>query len=135
MVHQVIIHVIGAQPVQLLAEIAVQRRTVADQILRQLGRNVNLVTDVVAFQDLPQGGLAAGIDVSGVIIIDSCPVGGQQLFFCFFNVDAASFSGKAHTPVAQDAQVVSVFVFSVLHMWSPVCIPVACLSVEQLILD
>ena len=51
MMHEIIIHVIRAQPAQLLVEIAIQCRTIPDQILGQLGGKPDLFADVVAFED------------------------------------------------------------------------------------
>ena len=116
MVHQVIIHIVGTQPVQFLVKVAVQRRSVSDQILWKLGRDVDLLTDVIALEYLPHGGLAARVDIRGVIVIDPGLIGGQQFLLGLVDVDAAAFFGKAHAAIAQNAQVVSSSVFSVLHL-------------------
>ena len=115
MVHQIIVDIIGAQAVQFFVKIAVQRRVIPDQVLRQFGRDVNLLPDMVPREDFSHGSLAPRIDVSRIIIIDPGAVSGHQLFLCFLQINAGALSGKAHAAVAQNAQIVSVSVFPVLH--------------------
>ena len=115
MMHQIIVDIIGAQTAQFLVKIAVQRRVISDQVLRQLGRDVDFLPDMVPLEDFPHSSLAPRIDVSRIIIIDPGAVSGHQLFLCFLQINAGALSGKAHAAVAQNAQIVSVSVFPVLH--------------------
>ena len=121
MMHQVVVHIVRAQTAQFLAKIAVQGRMVPDQILRQLGRDIDLLPDMVPLEDFPHGSLAARIDIGCVKIIDPGAVSSHQLFLCFVQINAGAFSGKAHTAVAQNAQIFSLSVFPVLHR-TPPCI-------------
>ena len=118
-VHQVVVDVVRAQTAQLLAEIAVQSRPVPDQVLGQLGGQVHLLPDAVSLEDLAHGGLAAGIDVGGVKVVDPGAVGGQQLPLRLLDIHAGALSGKAHAAVAKNAQFVAFSVLPVLHHYPP----------------
>ena len=118
MVHQIIIHVGGAQAGQLLIEIFVQAAAVFDHVLGELCSNIDLVTDVIALEDLPDRGFAPRIDVGSIKIIDSGAVGRHQLLFCFFEIDPVSFSGKAHAAETKHRKSVSIFIISVEHSFS-----------------
>jgi len=75
--HQVVVHVVRAQTAQLLLKIGLHAVRPLDQIVGQFGGDVYLVADAVPFQDLAQGGLAAGVDIGRVKIVDAAPVGFQ----------------------------------------------------------
>ena len=117
-VHQVVVDIVRAQALELLLEDPVRGRYALDHVLGQLGGHVDLLPDAVALQDLPQGGLAAGIDIGGVVVIDAAPVGGHQLPLGLVQVDAGPLPGKSHATVAQDGQFPSGSILSVLHRHS-----------------
>ena len=71
MMHQVIIDVGGPKAGQFLVKILVQSAPVFDHVLGQLGRDIDLVTDLIPLENLPDGGFASGINISGVVVIDA----------------------------------------------------------------
>ena len=119
MVHQIIIHVIRAQPRQFLFEILFHRLPAAAEILRQFRGDPDLVAHVIALEDLAHRRLAVAVHVGGVVIVDPGMERCQDLLFRFIDIDLIALLRKAHAAEAQDGKIVSVSVFSVLHQRSP----------------
>ena len=111
--HEIIIHIVRAQADQFLIKILVQPAPVADHVLGKLGRDIDLVPDVIALEDLPDRGLAPRIDISGIEIIHAGPVGRHDLLLRFLQIDVVSLFGETHTAEAQHRQLISIFIFSV----------------------
>ena len=95
-VHQVVIHMIGAQALQFFIEELIQRVPAADEVMGQLGGDVHLMAQVVFLQNLPQGGLTTGVDVGGVKVIDARLNSAEDLPLRFGHVNAPGLAGKAH---------------------------------------
>ena len=115
LVHQVVVDVAGLEPPELFVEIPVDGIPLLDQVLRQFGRNADLVADAVAGDDLPERGFAARVDVRRVVIVHASAEGGHDLLLRLFDVDGAAFPAETHAPVAQDGERVSVFIVPILH--------------------
>ncbi len=118
-VHQIQIDIVRLQTFFLLVKIPVDRLRILDQIVRQLGRNADLLPTVIAREDRAERLLAAAVDIRRVEIIhagfDRC----HDFAFRLVNVDPVSFFVEAHASVAEHRHFRSVFQFSVLHMNTP----------------
>ena len=117
--HQIVIDISRPQTGQLFFKIFVQRRTAADHELRQLCRDIDLLPDVAALEDLSEGSLAPRIDVSGVKIVHAGFISRHDLFLRFVYVNSVPFSRKAHAAVSQNRKPISVLIVPVLHHFSP----------------
>ena len=116
--HQIVIHIVGAQPAQLFVKIAIQCCPVSNQVLGELGCKIYLFPDMISFKNFPHSCFTSGVDVGRVIIINSCAISGKKLLFGLSHVNAAALFGKAHTAVTQNAQIISFSIFPVLHLIS-----------------
>ena len=114
-VHEVIIHIIRLQPGKLLQEQFLHAADAADHIMRQLGGDVHVLPDAVPGQDGAQQRLAAGIDIGGVIVIDTGAEGGHDLLLRLVNIQGGTLPGKAHAAESEHGQAVSVLILPVLH--------------------
>ena len=114
-VHEVVVHVVGAQAAQLLIEVLVQALPGLDEVVGQLGGDVHLVPQAVALQNGAQGGLTAGVDIGGIEVVDPGLDGGKQLLLRLVQIHAPRLLGKAHAPVAQHGHGIAVFVMAILH--------------------
>ena len=114
-VHEIIIHVGGAQTGQFLLKGLLQPFFAGNQELGELGRDMDLFPDVVALEDLPDRRLAPGIDVGCIVIVDARPVGGHDLPLRLVDVDISPFCRKAHAAEAQDGKRGPVFIISIEH--------------------
>ena len=114
-VHQVKVDAVGAQAGQLLGKAAVDAGAGLDQVLGQLVGKVHLVPAAQAAQRLAQGGLAAGINVGGVKIVDAQAHGLADLRGHGVLVDAPARFGKAQAAVAQRRKLRAGPVSAVLH--------------------
>ena len=74
-----------------------------------------LFPESVLGQDLTQCSFAAGVDIGGIVIIDTGINGGQDLTLGFFHVDTSAALGETHAAKTQHGDVVAVFVLAVLH--------------------
>ena len=99
-VHQIIVHMVGAQTAQLLEEDLFHALPAFDHVVRELCGDVDPVPHTAALEDLAHGGFAAGVDIGGVKIVHACVDRREQLRFGFLQVDAPGLLGEAHTPVA-----------------------------------
>ena len=115
LVHQIIVNAVGAQALELLLEVAVERGCALDQVLRQFGRDVHFVAETVPLQDQAERCFAARVDICGIVVVHAGLISGQDLFLRLFHVDAAVLAREAHAAVAEDGKFFSVSVFSVLH--------------------
>ena len=115
MMHQIIVYIVSAQPCQLLVEILVQPLAVFDHILREFGRDIDLFPYVIPFKDFTDGGLAPGINICGVKVVDTGAVGSQDFLLGFFDIDTVSFSCETHTAEAEHGQIVPVSILPVEH--------------------
>ena len=113
--HQIVIHMVCAQPAQLLIKILVQTGSVLYQIMGQLGSDIYPVPYPIPLQYLPQSRLAAAVDISRIKIIHAAPVGGHDLLLGFFQIDPARSLGKAHTAIPQHGELISIFILTILH--------------------
>ena len=118
-VHQVVVYVVRAQPLQLLLQVFLRGIDAFYEVMRELGGNVYLVPYPGALEDLPQSGLGPRVDVGGVVVVDAVSVGKQQLLLRLVQIYAAGFLRKAHAAVAQNGQLISVSVPAVIHPFSP----------------
>ena len=100
---------------ELLGEELIETVVAFDEVVRQLCSDVHLVADVVAAEYLAERVLAAGVDVGGVVIVDTRVVCRHDLLFGLINIDPARGGGKAHTAVAERGEFVSVFIKPVFH--------------------
>ena len=116
MVHEIIIHIVSPEAGQLFIEESVKGLTVTDHILGKLGRDIDLVTDPVSFNYLSESSFAPGIDICCIKIIDSGIIGCHYLLLGLIDIDGISFSGKTHAAKAEDRELISVLIFSVLHI-------------------
>ena len=117
--HQVVVDVVGPQPFQFLPEDLFDPLFRPDQVLGQLGGDLHLFPAVVLPQDPPQGLLTAGVHIGGIVVIHALLHRQHDLFLRFFEVDAAALSGKAHAPVAQLRNGLSVLIVPILHFTPP----------------
>ena len=106
---------VGSETAKLLGEELIETVVAFDKVVRQLCGDVHLVADVVAAEYLAERVLAAGVDVGGVVIVDTRVVCRQYLLFGLVNIDPARSGGKAHTAVAEGGEFVSVFIKPVFH--------------------
>ena len=113
--HQIVVHIVSAQPLQFLLEEAFNAGNAFDQVVGQLGGDVNILADAVSLKDLTNGGFTVQIDIGSVIVVDTVFVGSHDLPLCFVDINGAGFALEAHTAKAQNRQFVSVFVGTVLH--------------------
>ena len=122
-VHQVVIDMVCAKARKLLIEGLVDRLYRPHQVLRQLCRNVDLVTNFVFFKYPSEAFLTARICVSGIEVV-------YTLFYCTHDltlglliVDLCALACEPHAAVSQLRQLIPVFIFSVSHFCiSPLCI-------------
>ena len=114
-VHQVVFHMVGAQPLQLLPEHFFQTGAALDQVVGQLGGDVHLFPQALGLQNPAQGRLGAGIDIGGVKVIHALLHRQSDLRPGGVHVDPSVFLGKAQTAEAQGRKLVSVFVQPILH--------------------
>ena len=113
--HEVVVDPVGPQTAELFREILFDGGDVPDHILRELGRDVDLVPDAVPGEDLAQGGLTAGIQVCRVVVVDSGTVCFEYFLFGLVDVDSRSLAAESHATVSERGQPVAVSVSSVLH--------------------
>ena len=114
-VHEVIIDPIGAQPAQLFLKETLDRGRTVDQVLRQLGRDIDLIAQLFALQDRAEGFLAAGIGVGCVEIIDAELEGAFDFPGALVDVDARAAVREPHAAESEEGNVSAVSVLSVLH--------------------
>ena len=114
-VHEVIVDVIRLKARKFLVEIPVDRAAALHEVLRELCGDTDPVPHIVAAQDLAERRFASGIDVGGVEIVDAGFDGRHDLLFRLIDIDAPCLRRKAHAPVAERREFLSVFVFPVLH--------------------
>ena len=102
MMHQVVIYVCGPQTRQFLLEVFIQPLPAADHILRKLRRDIDLLPHPVSLQDLPEGSLAARINIGRIVIVYAGPEGGQNFLLRLIDVYTVSLFSKTHAAVTQD---------------------------------
>ena len=117
--HQIVIHIVRPQPPQFLLKQLFNTRHTFDQIVGQLGSNIDIFADAVARKNLTDGCLAAAIDIGGIIVIHAAVIGIHDLLFCGLQINDARFLLKPQTAKAQGRQFVSVFIQPVLHDCTP----------------
>ena len=114
-VHQVVLHPVGPQPDQLLGKDLVQTLPAFDQIVGQLGGDIHLVPQAGLRQNLPQRSLAAGVNVSGVKVVDPLLDGHHDLPLGLLIVDLAPLLGKPQTAEAKAGQWLALPVIAIIH--------------------
>ena len=117
--HEIVIHIVRSKAPELLPEILFHAVRRLDQIMGQLGGDGYLAADMVALQNLPQSGLAAGIHIRRVIIVHPAPEGSQDFFLRLVHIHLAPRPRKPHAAIAEDGDIVAVFVFPVIHPIPP----------------
>ena len=118
-VHEVKVDVVGAQAGQLLLKAFLCPRPGADEVLGQLVGQIDPVPAAQTAQGLPQGGLAARIDVGGVKVVDAQVHRLANLCGDGVLVDAAPRPGKPQAAVSQHRKLGAGFVGPVLHVCAP----------------
>ena len=116
LVHQVVVHVVSPQALELLVEVLIEGGAALDEVLGEFRGDVDFVAHAVALQDLAQGYLVAWIDEGRVEVVDACVDRRHHFLFGLLQVDDAGRLGEPHTPVSEYRQFVAVFVFPVLHI-------------------
>ena len=81
----------------------------------QLGCNLYLLAQAVLFQNLTQSRFAAGVNIGGVIVIDTQTDGLQNFSFRFLHVNSSLLPGKTHAAKSQIGYGIAVFVIAVIH--------------------
>ena len=116
--HQIVIHISGAQSAQLFVKITIQCCPVSNQVLGELGCKIYLLPDMISFKNFPHSCFTSGVDVGRVKIINPCAISGKKLLFGLSHVNAAALFGKTHTAVTQNTQIISFSIFPVLQLIS-----------------
>ena len=119
--HQVIVDMIGLQAAKLLLEIFFHIAGLFQQIMGQLGGDIDSIPNAVAAQDFAQGRFAAGVHIGGIKIIHPALESGHDLLFRLVQIGLAALGGKAHAPVAQDGEGSAGTIVAVLHKELPFC--------------
>ena len=114
-VHEVIVNIVRTQAGKFFPEGFLRAGETADHILGQLGGDIHLRPDAVALQNRSEEGLAAGIDIGRVIIIDARMKGGHDFLFRLFQIQSVSLFREAHAAETQNGQIPAVFILAVLH--------------------
>ncbi len=115
-VHQVVVHVVRPQAAELLPEDFFCAGGGFDEVVGQLGGQIHLVPAAGPAEDFPHRRLVAGVDVSGIQVVHATLDGGHDLPLRLVQVDAAALAGETHTSVAQEGNLVSLFVLPILHI-------------------
>ena len=113
--HEIIVNIIRTQPAQMLIEVFVQGFPGADQVVRQLGCDIDLFPDLILLKDLTDRLLASRVDIGSVKIIDACLICAKKQLLRSFLIDPAVHTRKAHAAKAKNRQLVPITVFPVLH--------------------
>ena len=114
-VHQVVVHIVRPQPLQLLPEALLNGFGGVDHVLGQFRGNPDLLPQAVALHNLPQAFLAAGVDVGGVKIVDAQFHGPEDFLFRLRRINRSPVPGKPHAAESQCGPVQAARAFTVLH--------------------
>ena len=106
---------VGLQPAQFLLKLLLRALDGTDQIMGQLGRQIDLVPAVVLRKDLSYCFLAARIDIGHVQIVDTMIDRVHHFLLRLVQIDLRSLLREAHTTVSEDRELISFPIFSVLH--------------------
>ena len=74
---------------------------------------------MICLQDPPETFLTAGINISGIKIIDALLYGQKNFLFRFFVVDASSFFAESQAAISQLGNLIAISVKSVFHSCPP----------------
>ena len=114
-VHQVVIDVVRAQAREFFVEVLVDALRRLDEVLREFGRDADLIADTVALDDLAEARLAAGVEVGRVEVVHVCVNGSHDLGLGLVDIDVVALAGKAHTAESQQGDGLAASVGAVLH--------------------
>ena len=113
--HQVVVYIVGSQPLELFVEVLVDGGSTVHQELGQFCGDENFLPQAVFLQYLSQGDFTAGVYVGRVVVVHACLVSLEDEFLGLLDVDGSSGPRKAHTSEAKCRKRHAVSVFSILH--------------------
>ena len=108
---------VSTQAAQLLIEKLIQTCGTLDQIMGQLGGDIDLVPQVILLQDLTQSRFAAAVDVGGVEVVDALLNGQLDFPFRFLHVDTTLLLRKPQAAKAQHRKRIAVFIQPIIHKY------------------
>ena len=118
-VHQIIVDIVSLQPLQLGLKQLFQTIDAVNQVMGQFCCDIDLVADPVLCQHLAQRRFVAGINVGRIKIVDAAADGGHNLRLGLFHIGHTHGSRKTHAPEPEDGNVISVFIFAIVHRKPP----------------
>ena len=109
---------ISLQKIQLLIKDFFCLCNGTHHILRKLCRNINLISAIVLGQNTSKNFFIIFVDICSIKIVYTLSYCLHHLIICLLKIVSNSASLKAHTSKSKERNIITFFIFAILHIFS-----------------